>query len=120
MLNNPKDLIVQGKKATRPNSFLLDFFLFTASFIILFISSYLSAFFLHNPFYPSQQLEIIFPQTCHFLSLRYFFLSSGQIRVLYCRIMFKEGIGLLICWLVIRLAIGSNREVVYMLMHFIR
>ena len=40
-------------------------------------------------------------------------------RVLYCRIMFKEGIGLLICWLMMRLAIGSNKELVCMLMHII-
>ena len=31
--------------------------------------------------------------------------------------MCKEGIGLLICWLMMRLAIGSNKELVYMLMH---
>ena len=39
--------------------------------------------------------------------------------VIYCRIMFKEGIGLLICWLMMRLAIGSNKELVCMLMHII-
>ena len=33
--------------------------------------------------------------------------------------MFKEGIGLLICWLMMRLAIGSNKELVCMLMHII-
>ena len=33
--------------------------------------------------------------------------------------MFKEGIGLLICLLIMRLTIGSNRELVYMLMHII-
>ena len=36
--------------------------------------------------------------------------------VLYYRIMFKEGIGLLICWLMMRMAIGSKKELVYMLM----
>ena len=34
--------------------------------------------------------------------------------------MFKEGIGLLNCSLMMRLAIGSNKEVVCMLMHIIR
>ena len=53
VLNTPKDLIVQGMKAIRPNSFFLDVFLFTASFLILFISSYLNEFFFLNPFYPS-------------------------------------------------------------------
>ena len=33
--------------------------------------------------------------------------------------MFKEGIGLLICWLMMRLAICLNKELVYMLMHII-
>ena len=33
--------------------------------------------------------------------------------------MFKEGIGLLICWSMMRLAIGSNKELVCMLMHII-
>ena len=33
--------------------------------------------------------------------------------------MFKEAIGLLNCWLMMRLAIGSNRKLVYMLMHII-
>ena len=33
--------------------------------------------------------------------------------------MFKEGIGLLICWLMMRMAIGLNKELVYMLMHII-
>ena len=33
--------------------------------------------------------------------------------------MFKEGIGLLICWLMMRMAIGSIKELVYMLMHII-
>ena len=33
--------------------------------------------------------------------------------------MFKEGIGLLICWLMMKLAIGSNKELVYMLMRLI-
>ena len=40
--------------------------------------------------------------------------------VLYYRIMFKEGIRLLICWLMMRLAIGSNKELLCMLMHIIR
>ena len=40
--------------------------------------------------------------------------------VLYNRIMFKEGFGLSICWLMIRLAIGSNKELMCMLMHIIR
>ena len=34
--------------------------------------------------------------------------------------MFKEGIGLLICLLMMRLAIGSNKELVFMLIHIIR
>ena len=34
--------------------------------------------------------------------------------------MFKEGIGLLICWLMMRLAIGSNKGLVCMFMHIIR
>ena len=38
----------------------------------------------------------------------------------YCRIMFKEGFGLSICWLMIRLTIGSNKELMCMLMHIIR
>ena len=33
--------------------------------------------------------------------------------------MFKEGNWLLICWLMMRLVIGSNKELVYMLMHII-
>ena len=33
--------------------------------------------------------------------------------------MFKDGIGLLICWLMMRLAIGSNKELVCMVMHII-
>ena len=61
----------------------------------------------------------IFPQTCHFLSFMYFVLKYGQIRVLYCRIMFKEGNWLLIFWLMMGLAIGSSKELVYMLMHII-
>ena len=40
--------------------------------------------------------------------------------VLYYRIMFKVGIGLLIFWLMMGLAIGSNKELVCMLMHIIR
>ena len=34
--------------------------------------------------------------------------------------MFKEEIRLLIYWLMMGLAIGSNKELVYMLMHIIR
>ena len=34
--------------------------------------------------------------------------------------MSKEGNWLLICWLMMRLAIGSNKELVYMSMHIIR
>ena len=34
--------------------------------------------------------------------------------------MFKEGFGLFISWLMIRLAIGSNKELMCMLMHIIR
>ena len=34
--------------------------------------------------------------------------------------MFKEGIELLIYWLMMRLAIDLNKELVYMLMHIIR
>ena len=49
----------------------------------------------------------------------YFVLKYGQIRVLYCRIMFKEGNWLLIFWLMMGLAIGSSKELVYMLMHII-
>ena len=33
--------------------------------------------------------------------------------------MFKEGIRLFICWLMMRLAIGSNKELVCMLMYII-
>ena len=33
--------------------------------------------------------------------------------------MFKEGIGLLICWLMMRLAIGSNKKLLCMLIHII-
>ena len=33
--------------------------------------------------------------------------------------MFKEGIGLLICWLMMRLAIGLNKKLVCMLIHII-
>ena len=35
----------------------------------------------------------------------------------YCRIMFREENWLLICWLMMRLVVGSNKELVYMLMH---
>ena len=33
--------------------------------------------------------------------------------------MFKEGIGLLICWLMMRMATGTNKELVCMFMHVI-
>ena len=57
MLNTPEDLIVQGRKATRPNLFHLDTFLFTAHF---------------------SQFEIIFPQTYHLLLLLYLSCSLGK------------------------------------------
>ena len=117
MLNTPKKLIVQGRKATRPNSFLLHVFFFTASFLNFLTSLHLNEFVFLTPFSPF--LKITFPQTCHFLSFMYSVLSFGQIRVLYCRILFKEGNWLLICWLTMRLVIGSNKELLYMLMHII-
>ena len=33
--------------------------------------------------------------------------------------MFKDGSGFLNCWLMMRLALGSNKKLVYMLMHII-
>ena len=33
--------------------------------------------------------------------------------------MFEEGIGPLICWLMMKFSIGSNKELVCMLMHII-
>ena len=57
MLDTPKDLIVQGRKATRPNLFHLDTFLFKALF---------------------SQFEIIFPQTCHLLLLLYLSSNLGK------------------------------------------
>ena len=42
-VEHPKNVMVQGRKAIRRNSFLLDVLLFTASFIILFIFSYFFA-----------------------------------------------------------------------------
>ena len=55
-----------------------------------------------------------------FSTIDVFCLVIWQIRVLYYRIMFKEGIELLICWLMMRLVIGSNKELVCMLMLTIR
>ena len=49
-----------------------------------------------------------------------FFMQSGKIRVLQCRIIFKGGSRLLICLLMMKLAIGSNKELMYMLMNIIR
>ena len=49
-----------------------------------------------------------------------FVMQYGQIRVLYCRIIFKGGSRLFICWLMIKLVIGLNKELMYMLMHIIR
>ena len=95
------------------------FFFSQLLFLILFISSHLNELFFLNPFYLSLHLKIKSPQTCPFLSLMYFVLQSGKIRVLYCRIMFKDGIGLLISWLMMRLAFSSNKELVCMLMHII-
>ena len=117
MLNTPKDLIVQGRKVVRPNSFLLDVFIFTASFIILFIFSYLFALSFLTLFIIFYNLNV--PPNLSFSVIDVFYMIIRENKGFYCRIMFKEGIGLLICWLMKRLSISSNREVDYMLMHII-
>ena len=57
MLNTPKDLIILGRKATRPNLSHLDTFLFTG---------------------PFSQFEIIFPQTSPLLLLLYLSCNLGK------------------------------------------
>ena len=47
-------------------------------------------------------------------------MQSRKTRVLYCRIKFYEGFRLFICWLMMKLAIGSNKELRYMHMHITR
>ena len=49
-----------------------------------------------------------------------FVIQSGKIRVLYCRIIFKGGFRLVICWLMMKLFVGLNKELMYLFMHVIR
>ena len=72
MLNTPKDLIVQGRKATRPNLFHLDTFLFTAHF---------------------SQFEIIFPQTCPLILLLYLSCNLGKSRFFIVGLYSREELG---------------------------
>ena len=47
-------------------------------------------------------------------------MQLGQTSVLYCKIRFKEGFRLFICWLMMTLAFVSNKELRNMHMHITR
>ena len=51
-VEHPKNLIVQGRKATGPNSFSLDVFLFTTSFLNILTSLHLNEFVFLTHFSP--------------------------------------------------------------------
>ena len=108
-------------KGTRQNSFHLD----TLSFHNLF-SSFFSSFLIsvgcpfstlllliHNPKYYS-------PQKLSSSIIDVFVMQSRQIRVIYYRIRFKGGFRLFIFWLMMKLVVGSNKELRYVHMHIIR
>ena len=74
MLNIPKDLIVLGRKAKRPNLFHLDTFLFKTLF---------------------SQFEIIFPQTCLLLLLLYLSCNLGKSGFFTVGLYSREELGFL-------------------------
>ena len=87
MLKTSKHLIVPGRKATRPNLFHLDTFLFTAYF------PHFNCFFCLNPSYPFLYLEIIFSQTCPLPSLMYLSCNMGKLGFFTVEFCSREDLG---------------------------